>query len=420
MCLTLPAKVLSVSPFQAEIIASGKNQVVKLGTSDKIFAGDWVLFTGDYLIKKIDEVEAKEIFELLGSYKEINVDNLDLEFKEIISNSKKRELIKNEIEKLLSLESSDEIEAMCAEANIVRKESIKDHICIHGIIEFSNHCSGHCHYCGLRQDNLSVHRYRMEPREIIDVAVEAANEKGYKILVLQSGEDNWYDEKKLIEIVRGIKEKARVFIYLSIGDRSVEIYRKLKEAGANGVLYRFETTNAKLFTKFRPGKKLEDRINLLRELKKMNYVISTGSIIGLPGQSISDLANDILLMKELDTFMPSMGPLIPSSGTPLEYEKKVDFDLVLKMIAVSRLVMPKSRISVTTAMETVGGEETRKACFMVGANSVMFNLTPEQYRKDYYIYENKFFDKEKKYEKWALFKGELSYQMMEEELQISI
>jgi biotin synthase len=239
-------------------------------------------------------------------------------------------------------------------------------------------------------------------------------------LVLQSGEDSWYSEEKLIQIVKGIKEKARVFIYLSIGDRSQETYRKLKEAGANGVLYRFETTNAGLFAKFRPGKKLEDRINLLRELKKMNYVISTGSIIGLPGQTISDLANDILLMKELDTFMPSMGPLIPSSGTPMAHEKEVDFDLVLKMIAVSRIVMPKSRISVTTAMETVGGEETRKACFMAGANSVMFNLTPENYRKDYYIYENKFFDKEKKYEKWALFKGELSYQMMEEELQISI
>ncbi len=420
MCLTLPAKVLSVDFAQAEIFANGKNQVVKLGTSDEISAGDWVLFTGDYLIKKIDEIEAKEIFELLGSYKEINVDNLDSDFKDIISNSKSRDLNKIEIEKLLALDGSEEIEALCAEANVVRKESIKDHICIHGIIEFSNHCASNCHYCGLRCDNKEVNRYRMSLAEIIDVAVEAANDKGYKILVLQSGEDSWYDEEKLIEIVRGIKEKARVFIYLSIGDRPMETYKKLKEAGANGVLYRFETTNSELFAKFRPGKKLEDRINALRELKRMNYVISTGSIIGLPGQTISDLTDDIILMKELDTFMPSMGPLIPSMGTPMENEQEVDFDLVLKMIAISRLVMPKSRISVTTAMETVGGEETRKACFMAGANSVMFNLTPEQYRKDYYIYENKFFDREKKYEKWALFKGELSYQMMEEELQIKV
>ena len=357
MCLTLPAKVLSVDFAQAEIFANGKNQVVKLGTSDEISAGDWVLFTGDYLIKKIDEIEAKEIFELLGSYKEINVDNLDSDFKDIISNSKSRDLNKIEIEKLLALDGSEEIEALCAEANVVRKESIKDHICIHGIIEFSNHCASNCHYCGLRCDNKEVNRYRMSLAEIIDVAVEAANDKGYKILVLQSGEDSWYDEEKLIEIVRGIKEKARVFIYLSIGDRPMETYKKLKEAGANGVLYRFETTNSELFAKFRPGKKLEDRINALRELKRMNYVISTGSIIGLPGQTISDLTDDIILMKELDTFMPSMGPLIPSMGTPMENEQEVDFDLVLKMIAISRLVMPKSRISVTTAMETVGGEE---------------------------------------------------------------
>ena len=427
MCLTLPAKVLSLNSFQAEISASGKNQIVKLGTSDKISAGDWVLFTGDYLIKRIDENEAKEIFELLGSYKQVDIEGLDARFREIIEASKVRALKQEEIEYLLNLGNNETLhtgyevfEALSSEANITRKANIKDHICIHGIIEFSNYCKNSCHYCGLRCENKKVSRYRMEPSEIIDTAVEAANERGYKILVLQSGEDDWYGEEKLLQIVEGIKKKARVFIYLSIGDRPIETYKKLKEAGANGVLYRFETSNPELFAKLRPGKKLEDRIDALRAMKAMGYVISTGSIIGLPGQTIADLANDILIMKELNTFMPSMGPLIPSSGTPMEHKKEVDFDLVLKMIAVSRIVMPKSRISVTTAMETLGDESVRQKCFMAGANSVMFNLTPEKYRKDYYIYENKFFDREKKYEKWALFKGELSYQMMEEELQIKL
>ena len=118
--------------------------------------------------------------------------------------------------------------------------------------------------------------------------------------------------------------------------------------------------------------------------------------------------------------MPSFGPLIPSRHTPLANQEKIDFALVLKMIAVARLVMPKSRIPVTTAMETIAGHEARQKAFRAGANSVMLNLTPEKYRRKYYIYENKFFDQEKKYEKWALFKGELSYKMMEKELKIKI
>lgn len=401
-------------------MADGKSQKVKVGTSDNLVPGDWVLYTGDYLIKKIDEAEATEIFELLSGYEGLDVNALDEGIEEIIMASRQRDLTGEEIARLLEIEGEKQIMALGAEANILRKESIRDHICIHGIIEFSNHCANDCHYCGLRRSNAAVKRYRMEPQEIIDAAVEAVNGKGYKILVLQSGDDHWYDEEKLVEIVKGIKEKARVFIYLSIGDRPTETYRKLKEAGANGVLYRFETSDHELYSRLHPGKLLKDRIEAMRRMKEMGYVISTGMIIGLPGQTTKTLADDIMLMKELGTFMPSMGPLIPSANTPLSDSPRTSLDLILKIIAVTRLVMPKARISVTTAMETLGGDSVRQKCFMAGANSVMFNLTPEKYRSDYCIYDDKFFDNERKYERWALFKGEQSYEMMEEELQIEI
>ncbi|MEK7072719.1 MAG: radical SAM protein, partial [Patescibacteria group bacterium] len=202
--------------------------------------------------------------------------------------------------------------------------------------------------------------------------------------------------------------------------RSLKTYRQLKQAGANGVLYRFETSNSDLYAKLHPNKTLQDRLNNLKAMKEMGFTISTGSIIGLPGQTIDDLANDILLMKELGTFMPSIGPLIPSKNTPLARAKIIDFNLLLKIIAVIRLVMPTARIPVTTAMETIGGNNSRYQSFMAGSNSVMFNLTPEKYRESYNIYDNKFYDKEKKYEQWALFKGDLSYQMLEEELKIKI
>ena len=118
--------------------------------------------------------------------------------------------------------------------------------------------------------------------------------------------------------------------------------------------------------------------------------------------------------------MPSFGPFIPTSGTPLSDEKIISAEMILKIIAATRLAMPKARIPVTTAMETIGGEAFRRKAFMAGANSVMFNLTPEKYRKNYSIYDNKFFDREKRYEKWALFKGDLSYQMLEKEVGLKI
>ena len=426
MCLTLPAKVIWSDNHKAEILAGGQKKIVAKGISDKLEKDDWVLFTSDYLIKKIDEVEAQEIFDLLGSYKPVTQENMAPEFRGILEASAQRDLSVEEIKYLLDITDPFMQEALFSQANVARKANIKDHICIHGIIEFSNHCKNNCLYCGLRQDNQGIKRYRLEPAEIVEAAVRAVEDKGYKILVLQSGEDDWYGEDELTKIITEIKQRTRVFIYLSIGDRTREEYQRFRLAGANGVLYRFETSNVDLYAKLHPGDFLTDRLSNLKMMKESGYIISTGPILGLPGQTTQDLAKDILLMKELGTFMPSMGPFRPAKGTPLYGTADIKFDLVLKMIAVSRLVMPKARLPVTTAMETLAQqndlaiEEARQKCFMAGANSVMFNLTPDKYRKDYCIYENKFFDAEKKYEKWGLFKGELSYQMLEDELGLAV
>lgn len=420
MCLTLPAKVLSVSDNKKAIILSGtKDLEISLGPVDDIKPGDWVLYTNEFLVKKVSEQDAREIFDLLSSYPKPDYDKLEDKFKNVLEVASRGTLTKSDLEYLLQIEDPAQLQALYSEANITRKANIKDHICIHGIIEFSNYCRNNCLYCGLRADNHEVQRYRLTPEEIVTAAVGAVD-RGYKILVLQSGEDMGFSEETLYQIIKEIKNRCRVFLYLSIGDRPIEEYAKFRQVGAGGVLYRFETSNADLYSKMRPGHILSDRIDALKKLKKMGYVIATGSIIGLPGQTVEDLANDILLMKELDTFMPSFGPLIPSKNTPLAGESKVDFSMVLKMIAISRLVMPRSRISVTTAMETMRSTDGRQSAFMAGANSVMFNLTPASHRDDYYIYEDKFFDSGEKYEKWALFKGELSYQMMEQELNIEI
>lgn len=421
MCLTLPAQVESVDGFLAEINFNGKKQRVKVGTAESLSAGDFVLFTGDYLIKKITSDEAQEIIDLLASHPSIPADSINPELQEVFVRAAKSRLEFSDLKLLLSLSKAADLQALYSEANIVRKASIKDHICIHGIIEFSNHCKNDCHYCGLRRSNACKQHYRMPEEEIVEAAAEAVNGKGYKILVLQSGEDDWYTLDKLVGIVKEIKKRCRVFLYLSIGDRCRQDYEDLKMAGANGVLYRFETSNKELYGRLHPDKNQAERLANLRMMKDLGYLISTGCILGLPGQTVDDLANDLLLMRDLETFMPSFGPLVATKNTPLADTTVIAFEQVLKFIAVCRLLMPTTRIPVTTAMETLGGGEmARRQCFSAGANSVMFNLTPEKYRQNYRIYDNKFFDNEKKYEHWALFKGELSYEMMERELKISI
>ena len=327
MCLTIPLKIKSIRGGIANL---SDGQKVDVSLVKNILVGDWVLHTNGYLIKKIDSQEADEINKLLSSYPNADASKIDPYFKDILKSASTNGLTKDEIKYLLNLQDQSDLEALYSQANIIRKTSIKDHICIHGIVEFSNYCCNNCHYCGLRRDNLANNLFRMEIDEIINTCDQIVNGRGYKIIVLQSGDDFWYDDNKLSSIIKGIKQKCRVFLYLSIGDRSLKTYRQLKQAGANGVLYRFETSNSDLYAKLHPNKTLQDRLNNLKAMKEMGFTISTGSIIGLPGQTIDDLANDILLMKELGTFMPSIGPLIPSKNTPLAGAKIIDFNIRIR------------------------------------------------------------------------------------------
>ncbi len=420
MCITLPAKVLVVTDWQAEVELNGRRQKVKLGAAEKISVGDWVLTTGDFLIKRISAEEAEEINGLLGEYKFTAEQSNNKRLKIILEKSLEGDLTEDDLAYLLNLENESDLEVLYSQANVSRKSNIKDHICVHGIIEFSNYCRNDCVYCGLRNSNRQNLRYRLEPEEIIDIAVKAVNQRGYKLLVLQSGEDEYYSQKIIENILRGIKDQARVFIYLSIGQRPLAEYEAYRQAGANGILMRFETSNSDLYQSLKTNDTLEQRLSLIRSLKKMGYVISSGMMIGLPNQSVKDIAKDILLMKELGVFMPSFGPFIPTAGTPLADARLIDSELILKVLSATRLAIPNARLPITTAMETICGESIRQKGFMAGANSVMFNLTPDRCRSSYKIYDNKFYDKEKRYEKWALFKGDLSYDMLENELKMTI
>ena len=417
MCLTIPAKVVELNGIKAVILRDGIKKEIDVRTIPGLKAGDWVLYISDIAVQKVSAKDAKEILELLEYTEKTDPEGLNSEFIEIIKNSKSRKLNPDEIEFLLKTNGREK-EALFSEAEMIRRTHIKDFFCIHGIIEFSNYCINDCFYCGLRKENNQILRYRMSVGEIV-LAAQKAVKKGYKLLVLQSGDDPFYTKEKLVEILKKIKDKCKVFIFISIGERDFETYKALREAGADGVLFRFETSNENLFKKIHPkGKNFKNRFRTLNYLKELGYFIATGSIIGLPYQVISDLAVDIMVLRDMKVDMVSMGPFVPCSNTPFADKQAGDIDLTLKMISILRLEMKDSRIPVVTALETLDPEKGQKRAIKAGANALMFNVTPKKYQPYYQIYKRKASSGRKTWEKYGLYNTEESYKMLERKLGI--
>ena len=446
MCLTIPGKIESIEKGIATVISARERAQIDLSLVFEAQVGDWILYATNRAVKVISEEDAKEIISLLeDKYHPVDVSKLPLQFKKIIFKvrSGNSDLTKDEILYLLSLKGPNNLETLFAEANTLRKERIKDFICIHGIIEFSNYCKNSCLYCGIRKEN-KVPRYRLNSKEIIDTAYDAVENEGYKLLVLQSGEDDSYSDADLIDLIVKIKQKMKVFVFISVGERSEKFYQEAYEAGATGSLIRFETSNSELYTKFRPKKYLKDRVKLIKAMIKMGYYVASGNMVGLPGQSLEDIADDLLMIKSLGVPMISAGPYIEAKGTPLANPKKQEtrnnhtlnpescdlspesydlnpksqLELMLKFIAVARFMMPDVKIPVTTALETLDPENGRHRGLLAGANALMFNLTPEKFAKNYSIYDNKYREREKVWQKYGLFKGEESWEMLEEKLML--
>lgn len=294
---------------------------------------------------------------------------------------------RDEIIYLLNLKNEDDIKRLFSKADEIRKIYCGDEVHLRGVIEFSNYCDENCMYCGLREDNFSISRYRMTPEEIIETAKVISN-SGIKTVVLQSGEDGYFDTDMIAYVIYSIKQNSDVAVTLSLGDRGFEEYRNWKIAGADRYLLKHETANPKLFSIYHNGENLEERINHLRYLKSLGYQIGAGNLVGLPRQTIEDVADDILLMHELDVHMAAIGPFIPSPFTPYQNKKHGSVELTLKTMAVTRIVMKEVHIPATTALDSIDnfGREKGLNC---GANVVMPNFTPHPHRENYIIYSNK-------------------------------
>ena len=279
-------------------------------------------------------------------------------------------------------------EELFLKADETRKKHCGDEVHIRGIIEFSNHCCRNCLYCGLRRENENLNRYRMDEEEIINLAFKITS-SGIRTIVLQSGDDFFYTQSMICRIISQIKEKADVAITLSIGERPLDDYRTFRLAGADRYLLKHETANEELYKKLHPDQSLKKRLEILKYLRKTGYQIGSGNIVGLPGQGMEDLCADILLLKELDADMSSVGLFIPQHDTPLSGAPRGDLSLALRALALARIATRDSHMPVTTAIATADPGRGLLRGLKAGANVIMPDFTPTPYRKEYAIYDNK-------------------------------
>ena len=296
---------------------------------------------------------------------------------------------RDEIVEILAKDNADEIFRLADET---RKNFVGDEVHLRGLIEFSNICKRNCKYCGLQSGNKTVERYRLSEEEIINFAKKGVS-YGYKTIVLQSGEDDFFDADRMCKIIRQIKN-LDVALTLSIGEKSYDEYKAYKEAGANRYLLRIETTDEKLYSKLHPNMSFENRVKCLDNLKKLGFELGSGCLVGLPEQSNESLANDILFFEDIKADMIGIGPFIPHEQTPLwvenesDFEKNEKFEKALRVMALVRIIMKNINIPATTAMETIN-PNGRIIALKSGANVVMPNITEGDYRKKYEIYPGK-------------------------------
>jgi biotin synthase len=310
----------------------------------------------------------------------------------------KKELTKKDIIVLLSVNQEDS-KLLFEKSETIKKEYVGNKVYFRGLIEFSNRCEKNCDYCGIRAGNDKVARYNLSDKEILDAA-RFAYDNHYASVVLQSGEiANEVFSRRIEMLVNEMKRfsDGKLGITLSLGEQEEDTYLRWFEAGAHRYLLRIEASNPELYRKIHPQNQKHDfttRLQCLQSLRNIGYQVGTGVMIGLPFQTVGDLADDLLFLKAFDIDMVGMGPYIEHPETPmyryrdLLLPKQERFFLALKMIAVLRILMQDINIAAATALQAIDPMGREKA-IKIGANIIMPNITPGVYRNNYNLYENK-------------------------------
>lgn len=274
-------------------------------------------------------------------------------------------------------------------ARRIREKHYGNDVYLRGLIEFTNYCKNDCLYCGIRRSNRNASRYRLTKEEILSCCEEGYG-LGFRTFVLQGGEDGYYSDGMLTDIIREIKALyPDCALTLSIGERSRESYRTFFDAGADRYLLRHETADPAHYGRLHPPSlSLETRKRCLADLKEIGYQVGSGFMVGSPGQTPAELAEDLLYLYELQPHMVGIGPFIPHHDTPFSSEPGGTAELTLFLIGLIRLMLPAALIPATTALGTIDPMGREKG-ILAGANVVMPNLSPRAVRKKYMLYDNK-------------------------------
>ena len=296
---------------------------------------------------------------------------------------------KAELMFLLENISEQETETLRKKAQKTSLERFGNRVFIRGLIEFTSVCKNDCYYCGLRRSNHNAVRYRLSKEQILDCC-KTGYELGFRTFVLQGGEDGYFTDEIMCDIVSSIKSLyPDCAVTLSLGERSTESFRKLFKTGADRYLLRHETANDEHYRKLHPSEmSLENRKKCLFELKQIGYQTGAGFMVGSPYQTYETLAEDLLFIKELNPQMCGIGPFIPHKDTDFKNEKSGSVQLTLVLLSVIRLMLPDILLPATTALGTADGTGREKG-ILHGANVVMPNLSPTEHRADYSLYDNK-------------------------------
>lgn len=293
-----------------------------------------------------------------------------------------------DIDYLLTTSDPVAVQDLFDEAARLRDEVYGRRIFIRGLIEVTNHCRNNCLYCGIRRD-VKTQRYRLSKEQILDCC-RTGHALGFRTFVLQGGEDAWFTDDVVCDIVSAIKgEFPDCAVTLSLGERGRESFTRLREAGADRYLLRHETADANHYAHLHPAEmSFEHRMQCLHDLRDLGFQVGAGFMVGSPGQTIETLKKDLDFIADFRPEMVGIGPFIPAAGTPFEKHPAGSVELTLRLLAILRILHPHVLLPATTALGTLH-PQGRERAINAGANVVMPNLSPQDTRALYSIYNNK-------------------------------
>ena len=308
----------------------------------------------------------------------------------IIDKLEKEQILNNDEFELLIENNQPEVdEYLYKKADNVRRKYYSNKVYIRGLIEISNYCKNDCYYCGIRCSNKNADRYRLTKEDIL-VCAKQGYELGFRTIVLQGGEDNYYNDDVLCDIIKSLKSTySDCAITLSLGEKERQSYQKLYDAGADRYLLRHETADSAHYSKLHPEKlTLENRMKCLYDLKEIGFQTGCGFMVGSPYQTTQTIIKDLIFISKLKPQMCGIGPFIPHCDTPFNNFEQGDLKLTLRLLSIVRLMLPSILLPATTALATID-KEGREKGIKAGANVVMPNLSPVSVRKKYMLYDNK-------------------------------